>query len=87
MNYDFKSMTPTHTKDWYVKWFSSILLIIAQALTSVGGLDPINLIFFWFGLLGWLSVGYWWNDRALIFINGVGLFINTSGIMKHYLGA
>jgi len=53
----------------------------------VGGLDPINLIFFWFGLLGWLIVGYWWNNRALIFINGVGLFINTSGIMKHYLGA
>ncbi len=84
---DITKYTPVYTKDWYVKWVSSVFLIIAQALTSVGGLEPFNLMFFWAGLVGWLLVGYWWHDRALIFINAVGLFINTSGIMKWYWGA
>ena len=85
MNISFAKLSPTHTKDWYVKWFSSILLIIAQALTSVGGLDPINLIFFWFGLLGWLIVGYWWNDRALIVVNAVALAIFANGLVAYFI--
>ena len=85
MNIDFKKLSPTHTKDWYVKWAASIVLIFAQALTSVGGLAPFNLILFALGLSGWLLVGYWWHDRALIIVNTTGIFINMSGIMKWYL--
>ena len=85
MNINFKKLTPTHTKDWYVKWVASIILIVAQALTSVGGLEPYNLICFFVGLCGWLLVAYWWHDRALIIVNTTGIFINMSGIMKWYL--
>ena len=86
MNIDFKKLSPTHTKDWYVKWIASIVLIVAQALTSAGGLAPYNLILFAIGLSGWLLVGYWWHDRALIVINSVGIFINITGILKFYMG-
>ena len=37
------------------------------------------------GLSGWLLVGYWWHDRALIVINSVGIFINITGILKFYM--
>jgi len=87
MNIDFKKLSPTHTKDWYVKWAASIVLIFAQALTSVGGLAPFNLILFAIGLSGWLLVGYWWHDRALIVINSVGIFINITGILNYYIGS
>ena len=87
MNINFTKLTPTHTKDWYVKWFASLVLIVAQALTSVGGLEPYNLILFAIGLSGWLLVGYWWHDRALIVINSVGIFINITGILNYYIGS
>tara|TARA_B100000085_G_scaffold206307_1_gene189989 strand:+ start:304 stop:576 length:273 start_codon:yes stop_codon:yes gene_type:complete len=86
MNISFTKLTPTHTKDWYVKWFASIVLIIAQALTSVGALEPYNLMCFFVGLSGWLLVAYWWHDRALIIVNSVGIFINITGILKYYIG-
>ena len=86
MNIDFKKLSPTHTKDWYVKWIASIVLIVAQALTSAGDLAPYNLILFAIGLSGWLLVGVWWHDRALIVINSVGIFINITGILKFYMG-
>ena len=85
MNIDFKKLSPTHTKDWYVEWVASIVLIVAQALTSAGDLAPYNLILFAIGLSGWLLVGYWWHDRALIVINSVGIFINITGILKFYM--
>ena len=86
MNIDFKKLSPTHTKDWYVKWGASLVLIVAQAFTSVGGLEPYNLMLFAIGLSGWLLVGYWWHDRALIVINSVGIFINITGILNYYMG-
>ena len=86
MNIDFKKLSPTHTKDWYVKWIASIVLIVAQALTSAGDLAPYNLILFAIGLSGWLLVGVWWHDRALIVINSVGIFINITGILNYYMG-
>ena len=81
MNINFKKLSPTHTKDWYVKWAASLVLIVAQAFTSVGGLEPYNLMLFTIGLSG-----YWWHDRALIVINSVGIFINITGILNYYMG-
>ena len=86
MNISFSKLSPTHTKDWYVKWVASIVLIVAQAFTSVGGLEPYNLILFFVGLSGWLLVAYWWHDRALIIVNSVGIFINITGVLNYYFG-
>jgi hypothetical protein len=37
------------------------------------------------GVVGWLIVGMMWHDRALIFINGIAIFIYSTGILKAFL--
>ena len=40
----FKKITPKYDLSWYIKWSSSIILLLAMALTSVSGFEPLNLI-------------------------------------------
>ena len=77
----FKKITPKYDLSWYVKWISSIILLIAMATTSVGGLEPYNLILHLIGVLGWLFVGMLWHDRALVLLNGIAAFIFITGIL------
>ena len=39
----FKKITPKYDLSWYIKWTSSIILLLAMALTSVSGFEPLNL--------------------------------------------
>ena len=79
-------ITPTHTKDWYIKWFSSIVLIIGMILTS-NNIFPLNLVLHIIGIGGWLIVSMMWNDRALIVINSIGVVIYINGILQYYMGS
>ena len=79
-------ITPQHDLSWYVKWSASVILLIAMSLTSVGNLEPWNLLLHLIGVLGWLYVGILWHDRALIFINSIASFIFLSGILRWYVG-
>ena len=81
----FKKITPKGDLSWFIKWASSVLIIIAMALTSAN-LYPINIVFHLLGVSGWLVVGMLWHDRALIFLNGVAIFMFASGILNHYYG-
>ena len=78
-----KTVTPLYTKDWYIKWISSIILI-AGMLCTVNNLYPINLYFHFIGLAGWFIVAMIWNDRALIIINAIGLAIFANGLLQYY---
>mgnify|MGYP003130288143 FL=1 len=77
-------MTPHKTKDWYIKWAASIVLIVGIILTS-NNIYPLNLYFDIVGLTGWFIVGMIWNDRALIVINVVSLAILTNGLVTYYV--
>ena len=77
-------MTPYKTKDWYIKWGASIILIVGIILTS-NNIYPLNLYFDIVGLTGWFIVGMIWNDRALIVINVVSLAILTNGLVTYYV--
>tara|TARA_X000001388_G_scaffold25412_1_gene17727 strand:- start:71 stop:316 length:246 start_codon:yes stop_codon:yes gene_type:complete len=66
---------------WYVKWASSIVLMLGMILTSQN-IFPYNLYVHFIGLLGWLYVSIVWNDRALIVVNSVALSIFTNGIVS-----
>ena len=55
-------------------------------LTSAGGMEPYNLYFHFLGVMGWGVVGMLWHDRALVFINGVAVFIFATGIVKYFVG-
>ena len=87
---NLNKITPLHTKDWYVKWFASTVLITAQLSTAMGvelfPQYPLTMVLYLIGILGWLLVAYWWHDRALIVLNSIGAFIMATGITKFYFG-
>jgi len=67
---------------WYIKWFSSIILIVALILRS-NQIFPIwDLGLSCVGCLGWLVVGWLWKDRALIVLNTVAHIILLSGLIN-----
>ena len=79
-----KTSTPLHTKDWYLKWVASVILLTGMILTAQN-IYPINLYVNITGLIGWLGVSILWNDRALIIINAVGVSIYANGIVAYIM--
>lgn len=74
-----KSYTPKFTPDWYLKWISSLLILVAMA-TRGTGLDlypgiSVDLVFSILGTSGWFLVGLIWKDRAVITVNAVGTLL------------
>ena len=80
-----KKITPRYDLSWYIKWFSSITLIVAMMFTAVE-MFPVNLFVANVGFIGWLVVGMLWHDRALIVLNSISLAIYTLGIFNYYYG-
>ena len=80
-----KTVTPTHTIDWYIKWGASIILIVGMGLTA-NNLFPWNVLVQCLGIAGWLIVSVMWNDRALIIVNAVGVAILLNGFVGYLLG-
>ena len=82
-----KTLTPTksnHPLSWWLKWVSSIILIVAMIATT-NNLYPWNMIFQFLGVGGWLMVAIIWNDRALIVINAIAVAIFANGIVAYIL--
>ena len=81
----FKSATPKGTLDWYIKWISSVIILVAITIRSSGipELMIYDMILSWIGAVGWFIVGYLWRDRAVIILNGVIGIILFSGILNH----
>ena len=72
----YKKVTPRGDLSWYIKWASSITLIIAMMFTAVE-LFPINMFIANIGFIGWLIVGMLWHDRSpfgVIFLMTLLLF-------------
>lgn len=82
----YKKVTPRGDLSWYIKWASSITLIIAMMFTAVD-MFPINMFIANVGFIGWLVVGMLWHDRSLIVLNAVSLAIYSLGILNHYYGS
>ena len=81
----YKKVTPLHDRSWYIKWASSIILIVAMLFTSAN-MFPINLYIANLGFVGWLIVGMLWHDGSLIVLNSVSLAIYSLGILNHHFG-
>ena len=80
-----KKITPRYDLSWYIKWFSSVTLIIAMMFTAVE-MFPLNLFIANIGFIGWLCVGMLWHDRALIVLNAISFVIYSMGILNYYYG-
>jgi hypothetical protein len=76
--------TPLYTKDWYIKWVSTIVLLFGIILTA-NNIYPLNLYVNVVALFGWIIVSIMWNDRALIVINVVGLTVYLNGIVSYLM--
>ena len=70
---------------WYIKWFSSIVMIFGIILTS-NNIFPLNLYISCIGLLGWIVVAMMWRDRSLMILNAVGFTIYVNGIVQYLWG-
>ena len=81
----YKSATPKFTIDWYIKWVSSVLLIIAMFARGFEELKLLDLVFSTLGCMGWLVVSLIWKDRALIILNSLAVFVLGSGIVRYFL--
>ena len=80
----FKSATPKYTIDWYIKWVSSVILMVGMVLAA-NNLFPWNIIVQAIGIAGWLVVSVMWNDRALMIVNAVGVAILLNGLVAYML--
>ena len=69
----FKSATPKHTLDWYVKWVASVFVLSAMSMRGIEGYHMYDLGLSFVGIMLWLWVSILWHDRALIMLNGAGL--------------
>jgi hypothetical protein len=80
-----KSATPKYTLDWYLKWFSSLVVLSAMSIRGIEELIYWDLILSIIGITGWLAVSVLWKDRALILLNGVGLIMFMNTLFTKYL--
>ena len=78
----FEAVTPKYTVDWYVKWVSSVLILISIAFRAADGYAVWDLAFGTLGVIGWLTVSIIWKDRALILLNGVSLMMLVVGLLN-----
>ena len=80
-------MSKKETIAWYIKWFSSILLICGMTMRATGEVyfQVYDLYFSTCGVFGWLIVGLLWKDRALIMLNMVGFLILMIGVLKSFV--
>ena len=78
--------TPKQTKDWYIKWTASVLLLIAMVLRATGDYPFTDMCLSLVGCAGWLVVAMLWKDRALIVLNSIAAFILMTGILNSLVG-
>ena len=79
-----KKVTPLGGLSWYVKWISSLVIIVGMIMSSLN-IYPYNLYIHLLGVAGWLWVGFLWHDRALILLNAIAVVIFILGIGNYYL--
>ena len=85
MQKNHNKVTPLHDLTWYVKWFSTLLVIVAVVCRSLE-LHLYDLVFSLLGVIGWTFVGLKWHDRALTLLNTVLGVLLILGIGKYFVG-
>ena len=83
----FKSATPKYDISWYVKWFSSILILIALSIRAADYPRIHDMWFGFVGMIGWTYVGILWKDRAIIIMNVISTALLLIGLLTHYRGS
>ena len=89
-----KSATPKGDLSWWIKWFSSIIVLAAITIRSANvpnelmlgiPLQVWDIFLSWLGAAGWFIVGFMWKDRALILLNGVITIMLFGGLIRYFV--
>ena len=83
----FKSATPKYDLSWYIKWASSILILIALTIRAADYPRIYDMWFGFVGMIGWTYVGILWKDRAIIIMNVISTALLLIGLLTHYRGS
>lgn len=76
-------VTPKRGITWYIKWISSIFILIAVACRSIEEIPKFyDIIFSLIGCSGWYIVGFMWNDRALMVLNSILVFMLSLALLR-----
>ncbi len=86
MNTNRRFKTPKLTKDWYLKWSSSAVILIAMVLRSTGEFPLADMCLSFIGCAGWIGIGIMWRDKAILILNVVACFILATGITTSLRG-
>jgi len=86
MNTNRRFKTPKLTKDWYLKWSSSVVILIAMVLRSTGKFPLADMCLSFIGCAGWIGIGIMWRDKAILILNVVACFILATGITTSLIG-
>ena len=81
----YKSKTPKQDLSWYVKWISSVFILASMSIRGIDGLQQYDLMLSIVGVAGWMWVGFLWKDRALILLNGTGILLFISTLLREYI--
>jgi len=81
-----EKVTPVKTWDWYVKWIASIILLSAMVIRGLGNHQLADMCLSLVGCLGWVFVGFHWDDRAILVLNSIASFILLTGIINNLVG-
>ena len=81
-----KSSTPKHDLSWYIKWTASAFILASMTMRGKEALVDYDITLSLIGVCGWFVVGFLWNDRALILLNGAGILFFVSTILTKMFG-
>ena len=82
--FEVNKITPLHDLSWYIKWISSIILLVGMLLTSMD-ITPYNLYLHLIGVCGWFFVGMMWHDRALIVLNTILISMLSLSLFRYFV--
>ena len=77
-----KKITPHMDVTWWVKWISTAFILIGIISRSADGPQLVDFISTIIGGIGWAWVGYVWNDRSILLLNGVVTCILIAGLWR-----
>lgn len=81
-----KSSTPKNDLSWYIKWTASAFILASMTMRGKEALVDYDIALSLIGVSGWFIVGFLWNDRALILLNGAGIMFFLSTILTKIYG-
>lgn len=81
-----KSSTPKNDLSWYIKWTASAFILASMTMRGKEALVDYDITLSLIGVTGWFIVGFLWNDRALILLNGAGILFFVSTILTKMFG-